>query len=159
MEKLISPLLEILHELYIGVEKEHSWVIDAKPGYGFARTVKSLNAEQASTPIVDGGTTVAAHTYHLKWSIDFAMQFYEGKQPAGNWEESWTVVTVTEPEWNVLQQELAEAYEKLKATIAGVKDWSNPMLVQGTIAMLPHAAYHLGSVKQMILVINEKTGL
>lgn len=71
-------MLGILHELYIGTEDESTWVIDAKPGYGFTRTIKTVTAQEASTPIVNGGSTIAAHTYHLKWSINFAAAYHLG---------------------------------------------------------------------------------
>lgn len=156
MEQLISPLLDIIHELYIGTSENESWVIDADPGYGFTKTIKTLTAEEASTPAVPGGTTVAAHTGHLKWSLEFAMQYYEGKQPKGNWADSWLTKTVDEKEWVKLQQDLLDIYNKIREAIAAVKDWSNPYFVKGTLALLPHAAYHLGSIKQLIISIKAK---
>jgi hypothetical protein len=153
MEQVIKPLLDILHEVYIGTENNESWVIDAKPGEGFSRAVKSLTAKEASTPGVPGGSTVAGHTGHLKWSLDFALQYYEGKQPKGDWAESWQKGTVDDAEWAQLQQELLESYSKIAAAIAAVKDWSNPYFVQGTLALLPHAAYHLGAIKQLIIAV------
>ncbi|QHS60029.1 hypothetical protein [Chitinophaga agri] len=149
METVLKPLLELLQEVYIGTT-EHSWVIDAKPGHGFSAAIATINAQQASTPLVEGGTTVASHTEHLRWSIYFALKFYQGEKPVGNWEESWEVHAVDEEQWARLQRDLREAYEQLILAIKGVKDWSNPQLVQGTLAMLPHAAYHLGAVKQML---------
>jgi len=151
MEQFINPLLDIIQEVYIGTDAKESWVIDADPGNGFTRTIKSLTAEQASTPAVPGGSTVAAHTGHLKWSLDFAMQFYEGKQPKGEWAESWLTKTVDEQEWEKLQQDLLASYNKVKEAVAAVKDWSNPYFVKGTLALLPHAAYHLGAIKQLII--------
>lgn len=157
METMLAPMLDILHELYIGTEDESTWVIDAKPGYGFTRTIKTVTAQEASTPIVNGGSTIAAHTYHLKWSINFALEFYSGNQPDGNWPESWKVRKVNDAEWAALQQELLDSYHTLKDTIAAVKDWSNPFLIKGTIALLPHAAYHLGAIKQLLLVVKQTT--
>lgn len=155
METMISPLLDILNELYIGTENDESWVIDTKPGYGFTRSIKTISAKEASTPIVVGGSTIAAHTYHLKWSLDFAMEFYKGNQPTGNWPESWLVKEVNDAEWIALQQDLLDSYNKIKAAVTAVKDWSNPYLLKGTISLLPHAAYHLGAVKQLMIAVNK----
>jgi hypothetical protein len=153
MQAVLKPVLELLHELYIGTTAEHSWVIDPKPGHGFTAAIGTINARQASTPLVEGGTTIAAHTEHLRWSIYFALEFFQGKQPAGNWEESWKVREVDEVQWKKLQEDLKEAYERLKSAIQGVTDWSNPFLIQGTIALVPHAAYHLGAVKQQLTYV------
>lgn len=155
MEAILKPVLELLHELYIGTTDGPSWVIDVKPGHGVTAAIKTINAKQASTPLVPGGTTIAAHTEHLRWSIYFALEFYKGKKPDGNWQESWLVREVDEARWEQLQQELLEAYEKLVAAIKGVADWSNPMLVQGTLAMVPHAAYHLGAIKQQLTFVTQ----
>ncbi|ACU63572.1 DinB family protein [Chitinophaga pinensis] len=153
MESILKPFLDLLHELYIGTGGEHSWVIDAKPGQGFTAAVKTINAQQASTPIVEGGSTIAAHTEHLRWSIYFALAFFKGKKPEGNWEESWQIREVDEAEWTKLQQDLLEAYDKLVVAIKGVTDWSNPFFVQGVLALVPHAAYHLGAVKQQLTFV------
>ncbi|WP_316810020.1 hypothetical protein [Pedobacter heparinus] len=151
MEAILKPFLELLREIYIGSETSEVWIIDGKPGHGLTATAKELTAEQASKPLVKGGTTVAAHTEHLRWSLEFAMEFYKGKQPSGNWVESWKVKEVNEEEWEQLQLALLVAYQKVIYSIKEVKDWSNPALVTGTLALLPHAAYHLGAVKQLII--------
>ena len=154
METVLEPFMELLREIYIGTNSERSWVIDHKPGYGFTAAVKQLSAEQASTPIVPGGSTIAAHTEHLRWSLYFALEFFEGKTPSSKWEESWTVREVNDAQWEQLQQDLLVAYDKLRNAILSVKDWSNKFFVTGTLALLPHAAYHLGAVKQLIIFVN-----
>jgi len=156
MEAILKPVLELLHEIYIGPTEGHPWVIDVKPGHGFTAAIKTIDAKKASTPLVPGGTTIAAHTEHLRWSIYFALEFYKGNKPTGNWEESWIVREVDEAQWQQLQQDLLDAYEKLVAAIRGVTDWSNPFLVQGTLAMVPHAAYHLGAIKQQLTYVNQQ---
>ena len=156
METLIKPLLDILQELYIGVNNNApTWVIDSNPGEGFTATLKTITAKQASMPLVHGGSTVAAHEEHLRWSINYALEFYKGNTPPTNWEESWKLRKVDEEEWSKLQQDLLEAYSQLKEALEKVQDWSNPALIKGTLALLPHAAYHLGSIKQMIIAVKD----
>lgn len=157
METILKPFLELLREIYIGSETEEVWIIDAKPGHGLTASAKELTAKQASTPQVEGGSTVAAHTEHLRWSLEFAMAFYEGRQPSGNWADSWKIHEVNEEEWEQLQLALLVAYQKLLYAIKEVKDWSDPHLLRGTLALLPHAAYHLGAVKQLIIAANAKS--
>jgi hypothetical protein len=155
MENSIKGLLELLQELYVGVHNSPSWVIDAKPGHGFTAAIETISAEQASTPIVKGGSTIAAHTEHLRWSLYFALEFYKGNRPSSDWETSWKVSEVNEVQWLELQQGLLEAYLLILEAISKVEDWSDENLLKGTLALLPHAAYHLGAVKQMMLVVKE----
>jgi hypothetical protein len=54
MEAIISSLLELLDELYVGSAGKHTWVIDMKPGHGFTKTIEQIDAAQASTPTVKG---------------------------------------------------------------------------------------------------------
>jgi hypothetical protein len=151
MEAIISSLLELLEELYVGSAGKHTWVIDSKPGHGFTKSIEQIDAAQASTPTVEGGSTIAAHTEHLRWSIRVALEFFDGKMPNPDWAESWRVREVNDEEWQKLQQDLLSAYEDLKHAIAEHKDWSNQQFTQGTLALVPHAAYHLGSIKQLII--------
>ncbi|MET0461737.1 MAG: DinB family protein [Chitinophagaceae bacterium] len=162
MEPTIQPFLALMREIYIGSEGKDTFVIDRDPGLGIISAVKTVSADDASTPSHDGGTTIAAHTGHLKWSLDYALEFYKGKIPEGwNWDDSWTRFNVNDEEWEELQRELAASYERLITTINNVNDWSNPMLLKGTLALLPHASYHLGAIKQLMLTIKkqEKTAM
>lgn len=151
METVLRSFMDILNEIYISSDPEQTWVIDHKPGYGFTAVIKQLSAEQASTPILPGGSTIAAHTEHLRWSLYFALEFFEGRTPSPKWEESWTIREVDELQWEKLQQDLLEAYHKVRHALLLVKDWSNPFLLKGTLALLPHAAYHLGAIKQLMI--------
>ena len=155
METVLKPFLDIFREVYIGKEGEHTWVIDAQPGHGFTAAIHELSAAQASTPLVPGGTTIAAHTEHLRWSLYFALEFFEGRTPSSKWEESWKVREVDQQQWEQLQQDLLVAYDKVQHAVESVKDWSNEFLVTGTLALLPHAAYHLGAVKQLITFVKK----
>jgi hypothetical protein len=151
MEAIISSLLELLDELYVGPAGKHTWVIDMKPGHGFTKTIEQIGSLQASTPTVEGGSTIAAHTEHLRWSIRVALEFFDGKMPSPDWSESWKIHEVNDEEWRKLQQDLLNAYKDLRTAIAERKDWSNEQFRQGTLALIPHAAYHLGAIKQLII--------
>ncbi|RYZ99116.1 MAG: hypothetical protein EOP47_17645 [Sphingobacteriaceae bacterium] len=155
MEKLpITSLLEIFDELYIGVKnKEQTWVIDSDPGEGFIDTIRNISAEDASRPLYPGGSTLAAHTEHLRWSLNFALEFLHGKKPDGDWDKSWTVKKVNDEEWDNLQSALHNEYKAVRAGIEAIPDWTNPFLLKGTLALLPHAAYHLGAIRQKMLAL------
>jgi hypothetical protein len=156
METVIQPTLELLEELYIGTNGQPTFVIDRYPGEGLTAVIKNVTATEASTPSISGGSTIAAHTEHIRWSLDYALEFYSGKIPQRDWKDSWGVHEVGEEQWQQLQKDLLEVYGKLTDTITNVSDWSNPMLLKGTLALVPHAAYHLSAVKQLLLAARDK---
>jgi hypothetical protein len=157
MEVPVHLFLDLFNELYEGVKSDESWVIDAKPGDGFIRVIQSLDAEQASTPLVKYGSTIAAHTEHLRWSLNFALEFLKGNTPSCNWSESWRIHQVNTLEWETLTGDLKNACNLIKSEIETNEDWSNPFLVKGTIALVPHIAYHLGAVKQIMLALKDRS--
>ncbi|RYZ99165.1 MAG: hypothetical protein EOP47_17545 [Sphingobacteriaceae bacterium] len=154
MEKLpLSSFLEIFDELYIGPQNENTWVVDRDPGLGFIDVIRTVSAADASRPFYDGGSTLAGHTEHLRWSLNFSLTYLQGKQPATDWSKSWAVKTVTEEEWENLQSALANEYIAIRAAIEQITDWSNAFVLSGVLALLPHAAYHLGAIKQKLLYL------
>jgi len=155
MESTLQPFLDILREVYVGAGAQHTFVIDNAPDTGILSTIKNISAKEASTPSHDGGSTIAAHTGHLKWSLDYAMEFFNGNQPHWDWNDSWKRIAVTETEWAALQEELTEAYNRIAAATKNVKDWSHPAFVKGVLALLPHAAYHLGAIRQLMLIVKQ----
>lgn len=157
METIWKSFLDLFEEIYIGSADSQTWIIDGQPGHGFTTVIKDITADVASKPIVKGGTSIVGHAEHLRWSLNFALQFFEGKTPNANWEESWKLRAVNTPAWESVQLDLIDAYEAVKAQIAAREDWSNPEFLKGTLALLPHAAYHLGAIKQMILVLTKES--
>lgn len=77
MEKLpLNAFLAIFDEIYIGTHGKPTWVIDREPGHGFLDTIRNISAEDASIPLRQSGSTIAAHTAHLRWSLNFALAFF-----------------------------------------------------------------------------------
>ncbi|MEO6149091.1 MAG: DinB family protein [Mucilaginibacter sp.] len=154
MEKLLlSSFLEIFDEVYIGPQNDNVWVVDRDPGLGFIDVIRTVSAEDASKSFYTGGSTLAGHTEHLRWSLNFALTYLRGKQPDTDWSKSWAIKTVNEAEWGNLQLALQNEYIAMRDTVEQITDWSNPFTLKGVLALLPHAAYHLGSIKQKLLYL------
>lgn len=149
--------LELLDELVLGKTNEFTWVIDREPGQGIIGTVEQLSAEDASFSLTEGGSTVAAHTEHVRWSLQFALQFFKGENPKPDWAESWRIKTVDEKQWKKLQVDLKNIYTTIRAAVEKREDWSDTRFMTGSLAILPHLAYHLGSIRQMVRVVNNNT--
>jgi hypothetical protein len=75
-----------------------------------------------------------------------------GEQPSRNWAESWEVQTVDGAAWVELNNNLRLEYETLVTQLPNGFDPNNPMMTTVGISLVAHAAYHLGAIRQMIIV-------
>jgi len=144
-----ESLLELLSEAYTGPNHAHTWFIGNEPGSGLLGTLAKLSAEEASRT-GPSGTTVAAHTEHLRWSLAHANAFARGETPPGGWDKSWSVRAVDAAAWDDLRAALREEYDTLLGALRKQDDWSDPQMLTGVMALAPHAAYHLGAVRQLV---------
>jgi hypothetical protein len=149
-EAFKESLLELLSEAYTGPNHTYTWFIGNGPGSGLFGTLDGISAEDASRA-QPYGSTVAAHTEHLRWSLAHANVFARGEVPAGNWAESWSLCEVDAAVWDELRAALRREYETLLAAIEQQEDFSDPQMLTGIMALVPHAAYHLGAIRQMVL--------
>lgn len=152
-ESLFREVLEQFREAYEGPGEEYPWFIDPSPDSGLLGTLDSLTAREASKPITRGGTTIAAHAEHLRWSLALANALFNGDVGQPDIAESWRVRVVDADEWKTLRFELRREFTLLHHAIERQANWSDAEFLSGTIALVPHAAYHLGAIRQMITVI------
>ncbi len=143
-----TSLLELLSEAYTGPTHAYTWFISNEPGSGILGTLENVSAENASSR-QPSGTTLAAHTEHLRWSLAQANAFARGETPTETWAESWSVRTVDKAAWQTLRAELRGEFETLYAALQKQEDFSDPQTLTGIMALAPHAAYHLGAIRQM----------
>lgn len=152
----LQSFVELLDEVVIGKTKDYTWVIDHEPGNGILRTIQSVSAREASQSIVGNSTTIAAHTEHISWTLENALAFLQTNKPSGEWTESWRIKTVTHNEWTRLHADLKTVYDKIVSNISGRDSFPDPMLLTGLLAMLPHMAYHLGAIRQILSTMKKQ---
>jgi hypothetical protein len=150
-----EALLELFSEAYTGPNHAYTWFIDNAPGSGLFGTLDALSAEEASRA-GPSGATIAAHVEHLRWSLALANAFTRGEEPKADWKASWTVRTVDAKAWERLRSELRQEYETLHAALERQEDFSDPQMLRGILALVPHAAYHLGAIRQLRLAVSHK---
>lgn len=164
---LFPMVVGLLKEMYEGVPaSQPTWVIDSGPGSGILAAVRELTAAEASTSI-DGsgsrGTTIAAHIEHLHWSLVNVNEALRGKEYSSNWSESWNLIDANPAAWDELREALRREYETLRDTLlimfssAGSPVELEDDYITGLLALVPHAAYHLAAILQMIERVREKT--
>jgi len=150
---VINSIVYLLTEAYAGPpDPSSTWFIDNEPDSGVLGIVANVSAAEASKS-VDGsgesGTTIAANVEHLRWSLSMMNAAIRGETFEGKWKESWRLLTVDNASWDALRNELRAEFEMLCQDLQAQTDLPEQYLT-GTLALLPHAAYHLGTIRQMI---------
>ena len=148
MNPLVSSVKQLLEEAYEGTPTQ-SWFSDHGAGSGLFATLTAISAQNASRTLVSGGSSIAGHTNHLRWSLAMSNALMRGQQPSRDWAESWVVSSVDDAAWRELQQALRLEYDALQAQLETGFDPSNPMMTMAGIALVAHAAYHLSAIRQM----------
>jgi hypothetical protein len=156
-ETFCKVLLELFIEAYDGPTKSYTWFIDNAPKSGLLGTLEDITSEEASRPFVENGSTIAAHTEHLRWSLALANAYTRGENPQPKWSESWLVKQVNDASWQKLKADLRSEFEALQGTMQKQQDFSDEQMLTGVVALIPHAAYHLGSIRQMKKLLNKET--
>lgn len=139
--------LEQFHEIYEGVPVgSPSWVVSNVADSGVFGSIEDLDAYQASARPC-GGLAIAAHVYHLSWSLGYALSFHKGEAADWDWSTSWEVKQVDEQGWRDLLSTIRHRYLELCDAISRHEEWSEREMVAGTLALVSHGAYHLGVIR------------
>ena len=93
VKTLTTLVAELFSEAYTGPNHAYTWFIGNEPGSGLFGTLENVSADDASSR-QPSGSTVAAHTEHLRWSLAVANAFARGETPQMDWAESWSVRSV-----------------------------------------------------------------
>ncbi|OGO61329.1 MAG: hypothetical protein A2032_02970 [Chloroflexi bacterium RBG_19FT_COMBO_49_13] len=149
---VIRAITTLFSEAYAGpADPSSTWFIDNEPDSGVLGIIAGVSAAEASwsTHQKQPGTTIAAHVEHLRWSLANANGAMQGEPYQENWKESWNTLNADEAEWGRLRKELRTEFERLLENLEKQQDLSGDYLT-GVMALIPHAAYHLGNIRQQI---------
>ena len=152
IDVVIKSISTLFSEAYAGpADPSSTWFIDNEPDSGILGLISGVSATEASWSANhnDPGTTIASHVEHLRWSLANANEALEGKEYQGNWKESWNTLHADEPEWESLKKGLRSEFERLLGNLQKQAEMPGDYLT-GVMALLPHAAYHLGTIRQLI---------
>src|SRR6185436_14085935 len=111
----VKQLVGALREGFEGPTEDFGYFLDADGG--LRGTLSRLDAGQASRDV--GGNSVAAHAHHILFSLNAFAKVISGDRSPNDWNESWTVKSVDDGAWALLQQDLGKGYEKLRGAIEG----------------------------------------
>lgn len=150
--EVMQSIITLFSEAYAGPpDPTSTWFIDNEPDSGILGIIASLSASEASWSSCENkpGTSIAAHVEHLRWSLENANAALEGKQYQAKWSESWNTIVVDEVKWKKLKEELRKEFSTLCVNISKQTEITGEYLL-GVMALVPHAAYHLGTIRQLI---------
>jgi hypothetical protein len=150
---LTQAISDLLVEAYDGPpDPSGTWFVDNKPDCGILGSLRHVSAAEASRS-VDGsgnpGTTIAANVEHLRWSLANANGALRGEPYQYHWEESWALLEADPERWDALRSALRSEFETMCVAIRKQQELQGETLL-GVIALVPHAAFHLGLLRQMI---------
>jgi hypothetical protein len=157
---IIKSISTLFSEAYAGpADPSSTWFIDNEPDSGILGLIRGVSATEASwsSRKNDSGTTIASHIEHLRWSLANANAALEGKPYQSSWKESWNTLEANEIKWGSLKKELQVEFETLLANLQKQTGFPDDDSLTGVMALLPHAAYHLGTIRQLIERSREAT--
>ena len=140
---MTKQLLAVLAEGMEGPRTSLSYYLDE--GGGLRQTLAALSAEEASR--VRGNNSVAAHAHHILFSFEAFGAYIRGDREQRDWNQSWSVSTVSADEWTKLQEDLAREYTSLREAVRGAADDD---ALRGAVAAVTHLAYHIGAIRQKL---------
>ena len=149
MHDVLVVLRENLREAFDGAPGTSSWCMGNGPGAGILGTLRSLSAEEASEIPPGGGSTIAAHAEHLRWSMVRARAYFKNEATKGNWVDSWRVSQVSEREWNRMRLDLEAEYRGLLDNLAAYEGLVTIDFTRGALGIVTHSVYHLGAIRQL----------
>jgi hypothetical protein len=117
-------------------------------------SISKLTARQASRSTVEGGSTIAGHVEHIRFYLRVINDYIDHKDIGKvDWRESWLCREVNEGQWQSLRENLAGNYRSLLAKSEAMSDLADENRFGGLVAIIAHTAFHLGAIRQMMLIV------
>ncbi len=126
-------------------------------GTSFFETLATISAEEASIPVGGKCATLAAQVKHTAFYLDVLEENVRTQkfEPV-DWGEIWQEVTAVSPQqWQAIQNELRDSYNRIKQLIHDQTEWRSEREIGGAIAMITHTAYHLGEIRQALCTLKK----
>lgn len=126
-------------------------------GTSMFETLATISAAEASIPVGGKCATLAAQVKHVAFYLDVLEENVRTQQfEPVDWDKIWREVTAVSPqEWQTIQSELRESYNRVKQLINDQAEWQNEREIGGAMGMIVHTAYHLGEIRQALCVLKQ----
>ncbi|MBX3113369.1 MAG: DinB family protein [Fimbriimonadaceae bacterium] len=145
----------LLNEVLYGTAEGAEGTCFVQGNEALLATLQDLTAEEASLIPAQGMSSIAAHVIHTNYYLFLNLQGMEGNELEGDWPGSWAKQTVTAEEW-LEQQSLLKSQVERFCELLDSMDFEEKWNVIEGIANVGHAAYHLGAIRQLYLLMKSK---
>jgi hypothetical protein len=124
-------------------------------GTSLFETLAGISAAEASIPVGGKCATLAAQVKHIAFYLDVVDKTVrDPNYPKVDWGEIWRETgAVTAVEWDEIQTDLRQSYDRLKLLISETDEWSSERHIGGAIGAIAHTAYHLGEIRQALCTL------
>ncbi|GAA5513945.1 hypothetical protein Dcar01_02694 [Deinococcus carri] len=116
---------------------------------GLLLRVEGVPAEHASRPNPGGTSSAAGQIGHVLYWLRLARRGLAGEAMDGDQDASFTHMQVNDEEWDALKAELESEMSSFQQDIGRMDGWNQKKL-NIVLNQLTHAAYHAGSVVQIL---------
>jgi hypothetical protein len=150
-EDFANNIIILLKETF---ENPQGYYLDRSSG-GLFGTLEHVSAATASGLFKPGVTTIAAHVYHSNFYLkEVVVRSLQGKEFPDkiDWAKSWDFKTVNDLEWHDLKQQLHETYKTMMQLVGSRETWEDQSITD-TLVALAHTSYHVGAIRQMLLML------
>jgi hypothetical protein len=116
---------------------------------GLLRSLDKLSA-QAASALTPTGSSIAAHTDHLRYGLSLMNRWSTGENPfaGADWGASWKKTTVSDAEWQARRSELRAETTRWLEALRTPRE-VQPIELNGIVGSIAHLAYHLGAIRQI----------
>jgi hypothetical protein len=145
--------VELLREAFEGVRpgERGTWFVEGTEA--ILPTLKEISAAQASQKPNPGLASIGAHTRHLVYMLTWGNACHGGERPEGDWNSTWSRDEFSAEEWDSMRAEVETRYRNYFAWFRDNTDWTHELGVISPLSMLPHVAYHLGAIRQLLALV------
>jgi hypothetical protein len=147
--------LPIFREAFEGIQPGAEGTYFVEGSEALLPIVRGMPANEASKRI--GGTlnSVAAHARHAAYFVSLMNATARNEEVVPDWDSSWSVQEVDEPAWDAIRSDLESEFRELMEHVEAGRVPRNQEEMDYMMMQLAHAAYHLGSIRQLAEVLKE----
>lgn len=145
-----QAFLATWRELFEPVDGGHA-ILDS--GTSFFETLADITPQEANIPISQQSASLAAQVQHTAFYIEALPHGLATNWSTPiDWDETWQLEPVDATSWQLLVDRLHTSYDWVTEFVEHTSNW-NEEYIGVAFALIGHAAYHLGEIRQGIGVI------
>jgi DinB family protein len=145
---ILRSLDATLGELLDGPSSGPGFVLN-QGDRGLLGSLGALSADAASAR-PGGRSSIAAHVEHLRYCFELLNRSARGENPwaGANYATSWEHQQVTDAEWRILRNGLADEVRAWRAAWQEPREWDD-VTMNNALSSAAHLAYHVGAIRQI----------